>query len=98
MLQFVRVSSLAHHWRPRMRFSTFIRFLGTLVFGEASRVTIHPWRPRMKHREILTPTQLPLPLTQPALLTEPEYRSIVTALAQVLLTAARTGPGGQSDG
>ncbi|WP_320178924.1 hypothetical protein [Roseovarius pacificus] len=51
----------------------------------------------MKHREILTPTQLPLTLTQPALLTEPEYRSTVTALAQVLLTAARAGPGGQSD-
>ena len=44
-----------------------------------------------------TPTQLPLPLAPAPLLTEPEYRSIVTALAQVLLTAAKSDPGGHSD-
>jgi hypothetical protein len=31
------------------------------------------------------------------LLTEHEYRSIVMALAQVLLTAAKSDPGGRSD-
>lgn len=51
----------------------------------------------MTHHISPTPTQLPLPLTQPALVTEPEYRSIVTALAQVLLTAAKSDPGGQSN-
>jgi hypothetical protein len=50
----------------------------------------------MKHHS-LTPTQLPLPLTPTPSLTEPEYRSIVTALAQLLLTAAKAEPGGRSD-
>ena len=44
-----------------------------------------------------TPTQLPLPLAPAPLLTEPEYRSIVTALAQVLLTAAKSDLGGHGD-
>lgn len=51
----------------------------------------------MKHHRALTPTQLLLPLAPAPLLTEPEYRSIVTALAQVLLTAAKADPRGHSD-
>lgn len=51
----------------------------------------------MKHLRSLTPTQLPLPLAPAPLLTEPEYRSMVTALAQLLLTAAKAGPGGHSN-
>ena len=51
----------------------------------------------MTHHRSPTPIQLPLPLAPAPLLTEPEYRSIVTALAEVLLTAAKSDPGGHSD-
>jgi len=44
----------------------------------------------MTHHRSTTPIQLPLPLAPAPLLTEPEYRSIVTALAQTLLTAAKS--------
>jgi hypothetical protein len=97
MLQYVGASSLVSPWFARRGFAIFIRFSETSVFGEASRVTTHPWRPRMTHYRSPAPTQLPLPLVPAPLLTEPEYRSIVTALAQVLLTATKTDPGGRSD-
>lgn len=45
------------------------------------------------------PVQLSLPL-QPATapkLTEPEYRAMIAALAQLLLSAAAIRPGGQGD-
>jgi hypothetical protein len=51
----------------------------------------------MTHYRSPAPTQLQLPLAPAPLLTQPEYRSIVTALAQVLLTAAKSDPGGRSD-
>ncbi len=51
----------------------------------------------MKPPRSLTPTQLPLPLTPAPSLTEPERRSMVTALAQLLLTAAQADPGGHGD-
>jgi hypothetical protein len=51
----------------------------------------------MTHHRTPRPTKLPLPLSPAPLLTDPEYRSIVTALAQVLLTAAKSDPGGHSD-